>query len=121
MATNEIKVFYSWQSDLSGSQTRNLIQSGIDSAVKALKNTVEIIADRDTKDVLGTPDITETIFNKIADSDIFVADIKSANGNTVTATLDFYKYGYMVNAAPGNRPGACAYMPEYEDGPYTYH
>lgn len=93
MATNEIRVFYSWQSDLPGSETRNLIQSGIDSAVKALKNTVEIIADRDTKGVLGTPDITETIFSKIANSDIFVADISIINkystyddeGNTVDA------------------------------------
>ena len=79
MAASEIKIFYSWQSDLPGSQTRNLIQGGIDSAVKALKNTVEIIADRDTKGVLGTPEITETIFNKIADSDIFVADISIIN------------------------------------------
>lgn len=53
-------------------------------------------------------------------SDYYVLP-KSANGSTVTATLDFYKYGYMVNAAPGNRPGACAYMSEYEDGPYSYH
>ena len=92
MAT-DIKIFYSWQSDLPGNQTRNLIQSGIDAAVKALKNTVEIIADRDTKGVLGTPDITETIFSKIADSDIFIADISIINrysaldddGNTVDA------------------------------------
>ena len=79
MAASEIRIFYSWQSDLPGNQTRNLIQSGIDTAVKALKNTVEIIADRDTKDVLGTPDITDTIFSKIADSDIFIADISIIN------------------------------------------
>ena len=79
MAINEIKVFYSWQSDLPGNQTKNLIQGSIDSAVKALRNTAEIIADRDTKNVLGTPDVTETIFQKIADSDIFVADISIIN------------------------------------------
>ena len=79
MSTGEIKIFYSWQSDLPGNQTRNLIQNGIDAAVKALKDTVEIDADRDTKGVLGTPDITETIFNKIAESDIFVADISIIN------------------------------------------
>lgn len=79
MPANEVKVFYSWQSDLPGNETRSLIQSGIDAAVKAMRNTVEIVADRDTKNVPGTPDIPATIFSKIADSDIFVADISIVN------------------------------------------
>ena len=75
MATNEIRVFYSWQSDLPGNLTRSLIQEAVDTAVKALRDTVEVVSDRDTKGVAGTPDITETIFKKIAESDLFIADI----------------------------------------------
>ena len=34
MHDSEITIFYSWQSDLLGSETRNLIQDGIKDAVK---------------------------------------------------------------------------------------
>ena len=34
-----INIFYSWQSDLPGAETRNFIQSCIDAAVKTLKGT----------------------------------------------------------------------------------
>lgn len=33
-----INIFYSWQSDLPGAETRNFIQSCIDAAVKTLKD-----------------------------------------------------------------------------------
>jgi hypothetical protein len=79
MASSEIKIFYSWQSDLPGNQTRNLIQDSIDAAVKVMKNTVEIVADRDTKGEFGSPDIAQTIFSKIDDCDIFIADVSIIN------------------------------------------
>ncbi len=79
MATNEIRVFYSWQSDLPGNLTRYLIQDSIDAAVRALKNTIEVLADRDTKGILGTPDIPETIFKKIDECDLFIADVSIIN------------------------------------------
>ena len=79
MGSSEIKIFYSWQSDLPGSQTRYLIQDSVDAAVKAMRNTIEIIADRDTMGEFGTPDITQTIFSKIDECDIFVADVSIIN------------------------------------------
>lgn len=75
MNNSEIIIFYSWQSDLSGSETRNLIQDSIKDAVKLLRDTVDIEADRDTKGEFGTPDIAQTIFSKIDDCDIFIADV----------------------------------------------
>lgn len=44
-----INIFYSWQSDLPGAETRNFIQSCIDAAVKTLKDTVYVEANRDTR------------------------------------------------------------------------
>lgn len=76
---DSVKIFYSWQSDLPNSETRSFIQSCIDAAVKALRDTVYIEADRDTKGEYGTPDIAETIFSKIDDCDIFVADVSIVN------------------------------------------
>lgn len=76
---DSVKIFYSWQSDLPNSETRGFIQSCIDAAAKALRDTVYIEADRDTKGEYGTPDISETIFSKIDDCDIFVADVSIVN------------------------------------------
>lgn len=73
----EIKVFYSWQSDLPNSTTRGLIQSSIEATVRNMRDTVEVTADRDTQGVYGSPDIVETIFSKIDDCDIFVADVSA--------------------------------------------
>ena len=79
MASSEIKIFYSWQSDLPGSKTRYLIQDSIDAVVNGMKDTIEIIADRDTKGEFGSPDIAQTIFSKIDESDIFIADVSVVN------------------------------------------
>ena len=49
MADSQITIFYSWQSDLPGSDTRNIIQDSIKDAVRLLRDTVDIEADRDTK------------------------------------------------------------------------
>lgn len=79
----KITVFYSWQSDLPGKNNRYLIQSSIEKAVKNLnKKAITISADRDTCGKLGTPDIVETIFNKIDEADIFVADISIINSGS---------------------------------------
>lgn len=79
MTTSEFKIFYSWQSDLPGNQTRNLIQNSINNAVKVMRDTVEIQADRDTKGEFGSPDIVQTIFTKIDECDLFIADVSIVN------------------------------------------
>ena len=77
MADSQITIFYSWQSDLPGSDTRNIIQDSIKDAVCLLQDTVDIEADRDTKGEFGSPDIAQTIFSKIDNCDIFVADVSA--------------------------------------------
>lgn len=69
------EIFYSWQSDLLGRDTRNFISSAIDAAVKYLANTVTVIPDRDTKGETGSPNIEQIIFDKIDDCDLFIADL----------------------------------------------
>ena len=77
MPEREITIFYSWQSDLPNSTTRGLIQSSIEQAVRYTSHTTEVVADRDTQGVFGSPDIVETIFSKINDCDIFIADVSA--------------------------------------------
>ena len=75
MPNSEITIFFSWQSDLSASETRNVIQDSIKDAVKMLRDTIDIEADRDTKGQYGSPDISQTILAKIDNCDIFIADV----------------------------------------------
>ena len=74
-----MKIFYSWQSDLPNSKTRGFIQDCIDAAIKHLADIVFIEADRDTQGELGSPDIVETIFSKIDECDLFIADVSIVN------------------------------------------
>jgi hypothetical protein len=75
-------IFYIWQSDL-GSANRNFIQRALEDAAKAIKTDdtldIEPIIDRDTAGVPGSPEIAKTIFEKIADADVVVADVSIIN------------------------------------------
>ena len=75
MTDTKYTIFFSWQSDLPNSETRGLIQSSIDSAIKGLKDTISIEADRDTKGMFGSPDMVQAILNKIDECDVFIADV----------------------------------------------
>lgn len=85
---SEFTIFYSWQSDLPGNITRNFIEDAIKAAAKYLANTITVIPDRDTCGELGSPNIETTIFNKIDECDLFIADLsivgeyKDSSGNT---------------------------------------
>lgn len=79
-----IKIFYSWQSDVSSKTTRNHIENALKGAVKDIVKTehIEIEIDQATREVAGTPDIPSTIVDKIKNSDIFIADITIINNRS---------------------------------------
>lgn len=76
-------IFYSWQSDLDGAGNRNFIEDALKRALKSIKKdeaeTIEPVLDRDTAGLSGSPSITESIFEKIALADFFVADVSIIN------------------------------------------
>lgn len=71
------KIFYSWQSDLPKSKTRNFIRECIDEAIKLAQESEAIEAERDeaTMDTTGSPDIVATLFSKIDNCDLFISDL----------------------------------------------
>lgn len=79
-------VFFSWQSDLPNNKNRSFIESCLLKAIKYLKNNItynlDINIDRDTQSRLGTPDITESIFDKIDKCSFFIADVSIINGKS---------------------------------------
>jgi len=87
MTTMSGLVFYSWQSDLPGATNKNFILRALENAAKALRNddslTVEPVIDRDTLGVPGSPNISETIFGKIDQAQVFVCDISIINLGTI--------------------------------------
>ena len=73
----KFKIFYSWQSDLPGSVTRNFIRDCIDDAIAFAEESEAIEAERDeaTLNTTGSPNIVTTLFSKIDEADLFVADL----------------------------------------------
>jgi hypothetical protein len=101
----EIKIFYSWQSDLPNNTNRSFIQTALEGAVKNLQKdeSIEVVPriDKDTQDVLGTPSIPETILQKIEDSDFFLCDVTIINsGSKFRPTPNpnvLFELGYAVH------------------------
>ena len=73
------RIFYSWQSDTPNSIGRSLIQNCLERAVRGIGEDrpaeIEVVLDRDTSGISGSPDITDTILAKIALCDVLVADV----------------------------------------------
>jgi hypothetical protein len=90
-------VFYSWQSDLPNATNRNLIEEALREAAAEIAADESIgidpVIDRDTLGSAGAPDIAVTIFKKISDADLFVADVSFA---TRTDTRSFPNSNVLV-------------------------
>lgn len=98
---DNINIFYSWQSDLIGNKTKWLLNEVIEELVLDLSDTLTIYADRDTKNCAGSPDIVQTILNKINQSDLFIADVSivgSYDNQKYTSNPNvLFELGYAVN------------------------
>ena len=84
----EFTVFYSWQSDLPRKLSRDVIHAAVSQAVERLKLDASIEdaprLDHDTQNVAGAPEIAGTIFKKIDQCGVFLADL-SFVGSTAPA------------------------------------
>lgn len=74
-------IFYSWQNDLDCKKHKYFIDNCIKSALKVLEKDALIYMeyDRDTRGNMGSPDIINTIFEKIENSVLFICDISIIN------------------------------------------
>jgi hypothetical protein len=72
-------VFFSWQSDTPLDQGRTLIDGALRAAILVTQSKPDLVArpelDHDTKGVPGAPGIASTIFEKIDQCGVFVADV----------------------------------------------
>ena len=76
-------IFYSWQSDLPEENNKAFIGSCLRKALSKIKEdknfSLEYVIDRATSKRIGTVDIAQTIFNKINNAKLFVADVSIIN------------------------------------------
>ena len=107
----KIKIFYSWQSDIKAASNRTLIQNALEGAAKDIRDDdsieIEPVVDRDTFGVPGSPDIGSTIFNKIDNCDIFVADVTIVNNHQQARPAPnpnvLIELGYALKSKGDNR------------------
>lgn len=82
-----MKVFWSWQSDTSGTIGRHFVRDALHAAIEQLKQAPEVEEpteresrsamhlDQDRKGISGSPDLARVILEKIEQSAVFVADV----------------------------------------------
>ena len=77
-----IHVFFSWQSDLPKKSNTNAIRNSLEEFKKGRSENIFI--DEATRDKAGSPNIPQTILEKIGKADIFVADVTTINAKDST-------------------------------------
>lgn len=96
-------IFYSWQNDIDKKTHRYFIEKCIKQALAVVENDAKIYMDydRDTMGLMGSPDISETIFDKIDRSVLFVCDLSIVNGADSSKKMPnpnvLIELGYAVN------------------------
>jgi hypothetical protein len=104
-----LTIFYSWQSDSPQETNRNFIESVLKNAVKALGQDVDlqeslrdenVVLDKDTAGVPGSPPIVDTILNKISGCSVFVPDLTfvghTAAGRPIPNPNVLIEYGWAL-------------------------
>ena len=115
-------IFFSWQSDLPNKTNRNLIENSIKLALKKINqdSPYSLITeiDRDTKGVLGSPDIVDSILTKIDKCGLFIADISiinsSLNGKRTPNPNVLFELGYAVKCLGWDRV-ICVFNSDFGD------
>lgn len=79
---SEYIVFYSWQSDSPKETNQNAIRQCLRAASSTIENEldeIKITLDEATRSTTGSPNIPNTIFDKIYSSDVFICDLTTIN------------------------------------------
>lgn len=105
---NQIKLFYSWQSD--NVEQKKLIRKALTrSKTNLTKKGIKLEIDSDARDEPGSPYIPHSIFHKIKESQIFLADVtlvfKGINRKSVLSPNPnvLVELGYAISELGWNR------------------
>lgn len=95
---DEMKIFYSWQSDIP--ENRKFIIKWLK---QAIGNRTDFEIDSATRGAVGSPDISANILSKIDESSLFLADVSIINSTAGSERKTpnpnvLYELGYAVKA-----------------------
>lgn len=107
-------IFFSWQSDTLPNIGRGFIKDALEEACKSLASDMaideavrgDLSVDSDTQGVAGTPPIVETIFRKISEASVFVADmtfVSKRARHPVSNPNVLIEYGYALKSLTHER------------------
>lgn len=105
MTKKPVTVFYSWQLWTKRGRNRDFIEEVLSQTIEQIEE-VQIIIDRDTKDLPGAPAIADSILAKIEQCDIFLADVTlviSDEEHTSPNPNVMLELGYAVRSIGWNR------------------
>lgn len=99
-------IFYAWQSDRPNNTNRGLIHKALEEAIKEVRADGSLAEDprldKDTMGIAGAPDIEATIFSKIEQAAVFVADVTNvtddAAGRPTPNPNVLIELGYALRA-----------------------
>jgi hypothetical protein len=109
------KIFYSWQSDVPRKINRDFIEDALKQAIINLGQDFEVtealreelVLDQGMEGIPGAPPVPETIFSKIQNCAIYVADMtfvaKSDKGRLIANPNVLIEYGYAINTISYHR------------------
>lgn len=100
----KVSIFYSWQSDLPSKTNRYFIEDSIKKSLKEINGDNRMVAciDRDTKDEFGSPDIRNSIFQKINHSKFFVCDVSLTDDKIPNPNV-LIELGYAIKTIGWNK------------------
>lgn len=112
-------IFWSWQSDIPKEIGRFFVRDALREAIQALKTDQELLEpvereaasrlamDSDRQGVPGSPDLAATIFEKIEQADVFLADVtlvgETPDGKKLINSNVAIEYGHAHRALGARR------------------
>jgi hypothetical protein len=124
VVSNEVRVFFSWQSDSPGDTNSYAIRSALNAVARVLEEKyvgIRIVCDEATRDTSGAPNIADKIVEKIDAAHVYIADITTvtppgserpcANPNVLielgyaVAQVGWDRTILLFNEGIGNFPG----------------
>jgi hypothetical protein len=136
-----MKIFWSWQSDTPGKVGRHFVRGALAEAIEVLRqpNEIEEPSEREAREALhldhdrqgvsGSPDLAPTIFRKIEQAAVFVADVtlvgettpvgEKAEGRAAKKLINSnlaIEYGYAHHALGADASGPPRKFTRYSPG-----
>lgn len=103
-------VFFSWQSDIDNKFNRNFIEDALEKAIKQINEEkhINLVLDKDTANRTGSPDIVNSILEKIDNATLIVSDVSiidtlTTKSKYIVNSNIMFELGYAMSSLSDSR------------------